>query len=565
MRTTLLGTGLACLCLLPLRAIPQPEAVEYANVAADAGLTAVNVCGSADHKRYTLEVTGSGCAFFDYDRDGMLDILLVGGSTVENFRKGGDPLCILYRNRGGAPARFDDVTQKAGMTRKGWGMGVSIADFDNDGWEDAYVTGFGSNVLYRNNAGGGFIDVTQKAGVADGGWSTGSAFGDYDRDGLVDLFVVHYLQLDLDRLPEHGSLPHCRYRGIPVHCGPKGLPAETGRLYRNTGSGRFADVTVQAGLITERVFYGFTPIWTDYDDDGLQDLFVANDSTPNLLYRNTGKGTFAEEGLASGLAVSEDGREQACMGADVGDMNNDGLPDVFVTNFSDDYSTLYRHDPGHSFSDISTRAGIGVATWNFLGWGTAFVDYDNDGLLDIFSANGHIYPEVDQYSFGTRYRQRNQILRNMGAAKFEDMKGKAGPGLEAEKSSRGSAVGDFDNDGDADILVVNINDTPDLLENRGGNRNSWIGFLTEGTVSNRSGIGSRIVVRSRDRRWTGEVRSGGSYISQNDRRVRFGLGGLEAVDSVEIRWPDGTLQKFGKTAARAYYLVRQGTPALKRL
>jgi hypothetical protein len=561
MRSLLISTSLVCFALLPEATLSPPGQVEYVNIAHQAGLTAVNVCGAPDHKRYTIEVTGNGCALFDYDRDGLLDILLVGGSTVENFAKGGDLLCRLYRNQGNM--RFEDVTGKARFTQKGWGMGVSIADVDNDGWEDAYVTGFGSNVLFRNNGDGTFSDITKKAGVGDEGWSTGSAFGDYDNDGFVDLFVVHYLRLDLGNLPEHGSGPLCRYRGIPVHCGPKGLPPETDRLYRNNRDGTFTDVSVKAGIIGERQFYGFSALWTDYNDDARLDIFVANDSTPNLLYRNEGPGVFTEVGLSTGVAVSEDGREQACMGVDAGDFNGDGLLDIFVTNFSDDYSTLYRHDPDNTFADISTRTGIGVATWNFLGWGTAFVDYDNDGWLDIFCANGHIYPEVDAYRFGTRYRQRNQILRNTGDGRFLDMHGKAGPGLETERSSRGSAIGDLDNDGDADILVVNINETPYLLENRGGNGNSWIGFLTEGTSSNRSGIGSRIRVRSGSRVWTAEVRSGGGYISQNDRRVRFGLGTLESVDSVEIRWPDGRSQKFDNVAARRYYLIKQGTSALQ--
>jgi hypothetical protein len=557
----MLRAAFGCFLLLSVVALPSDRQIEYVNVAAEAGLTEVNICGDPGHKRYTIEVTGNGCAFFDYDRDGFLDVLLVGGSTVERFRNGGDPLCRLYRNDG--KRRFAEMTEKAGLMRKGWGMGVSIADIDNDGFEDIHITGFGSNTLYRNNGNGTFSDTTAKAGVADGGWSTGSAFGDFDRDGFVDLFVVHYLQLDLEKLPEHGSNPSCRYRGIPVHCGPKGLPGETSRLYRNNRNGTFSDVSSRAGIPTERKYYGFTPLWTDYNGDGHQDVFVANDSTPNLLLRNNGNGTFTEVGLSTGLAVSEDGRQQACMGVDAGDFDGDGLLDMFVTNFSDDYSTLYRHDPGDTFSDISTRAGIGVATWNFLGWGAGFVDYDNDGWLDLFSANGHIYPEVDAYRFGTRYRQRCQILRNTGNGKFVDMKGLAGPGLELEKSSRGAAIGDYDNDGDADILVVNINDTPYLLENRGGNRNSWIGFSTEGTRSNRSGIGSRVTVRNGSRTWTADVRSGGGYISQNDRRLLIGLGEVETVDSVEIRWPNGGTQKYDKVAARTYHLLKEGKPPSK--
>lgn len=552
------GLSLICLSLQAGTAPIENDSVRYVDVAAKAGLTARNVCGNPVRKNYALEVTGNGCAFFDFDRDGFMDILLVNGSTIEGFQKGGDPLCFLYRNDG--KEHFLDVTSRAGLIRRGWGMGVSIADVDNDGWEDIYLTGFGSNVLYRNSGDGVFRDITQKAGVADGGWSTGSAFADYDGDGFVDLFVVHYLKLDLNRLPKHGSSPYCRYRGIPVHCGPKGLEGETNRLYHNNGNGTFTDVSSKAGISQDKRYYGFSAIWTDYDDDGRPDVFVANDSTPNLLFRNKGDGTFSEVALATGVAVSEDGREQAGMGADVGDYDGDGRLDIFVTNFSDDYDTLYRQDPAGVFSDISTRAGIGTATWNQLAWGTGFLDYDNDGLVDIFCANGHIYPEVDKYDFGTRYRQRSLILRNLGNGTFRALQEKGGPGLLVEKSSRGAALGDYDNDGDTDILIVNINDTPTLLENRGGDSLSWIGFLTQGTRSNRSGIGSRIRVRAGPRLWTNEVRSGGSYISQHDRRVRFGLGKAEKIDSLEIRWPDGQVQQFENLAAKKYYLLQQGNP-----
>jgi hypothetical protein len=540
-----------------LAASPADEpAASYVDVAAQAGVTARNVCGAADRKRYAVEATGSGCAFFDYDGDGLLDILLVSGSTVESYVRGGDPLAVLYRNEGGG--RFTDATARAGLTRRGWGMGVSVADVDNDGREDLYLTALGGNVLYRNNGDGSFTDVTERAGVKDGGWSTGSAFGDYDSDGFVDLFVTHYLQVDMKNLPEHGSAVYCRYRSIPVHCGPKGLPGETGRLYHNNGNGTFTDVSARAGIVADRRFYGFTVIWTDYNEDGRPDIFVANDSTPNLLYRNNGDGTFTDVALEAGVAVSEDGREQASMGADFGDYDGDGRLDLFVTNFSDDYSTLYHHEPNHTFTDVSTRAGIGTATWNYLKWGTAFLDFDNDGLPDLFSANGHIYPEVDGYSFGTRYRERSQVLRNLGGGRFEDLGARAGPGLARAHSSRGAAFGDYDNDGDTDVLVVNLNEPPSLLENRGGNRRHWIGFLTEGARANRDGIGSRIRVRGGGRLWTGEVQSGGSYISQNDRRVRFGLGGLAAAEEVEVRWPGGQVQRFENLAADRYYLLTQG-------
>ncbi len=519
LRTTVAGLGGIAL-LVGITSLGQNSAVQFFDVAREAGLTQKNIFGNPDKKNYTLEVTGNGCAFLDYDNDGFQDILLVGGSTIEGIVKGGDPLCALYHNDG--HGHFEDVTTKAGLTSRGWGMGVTVADIDNDGWEDIYITGYGSNTLYRNNGNGTFTDITRKAGVTDGGWSTGCAFADYDNDGFADLFVVHYLEFDLNNKPEWGSRPYCYYRGIPVHCGPKGLAPETDRLYHNNGDCTFTDVSVKAGILQQKRYYGFTAVWNDYDDDGLQDIYVANDSTPNLLYRNNGNGTFSEVGLMTGVAVSEDGHEQAGMGVAIGDYNGDGLLDIFVTNFSDDYSTLYRHEPGHTFTDVSTRVGLGTATWNNLSWGTGFIDYDNDGTPDLFAANGHIYPEVDAYKFGTRYQELNQIFRNLRGEKFEDLKGLAGPPFEIAKSSRGAAFGDYDNDGDVDILVVNLNDTPFLMENRGGNRNSWIGFLAKGTRSNRSAIGSRIQVRVGKRVWVQEVRSSGSYISHSDPRILFG-------------------------------------------
>jgi hypothetical protein len=550
------GLIMAAAALLAALGLAEEAPVTFVDVAAAGGLTAPNVFGPADRKRYTLESTGNGCAFLDYDRDGALDILLVGGSTLESFARGGDPLCALYRGDG--KGHFRDVTAAAGLSRRGWGMGVTVADFDNDGFDDLYLTGFGGNVLYRNQGNGTFADVTARAGVADGGWSTGAAFGDYDADGFVDLFVTHYVRLDLEHLPEFGSDVFCRYRGIPVHCGPKGLPAETGRLYHNNRDGTFTDVSAGAGILRERRFYGFTVLWTDYDDDGRPDIFVANDSTPNVLYRNQGDGTFKEVALEVGVAVSGDGREQACMGADFGDYDGDGRLDLFVTNFSDDYSTLYRHESKELFTDVSTRAGIGAATWNSLGWGAGFLDYDNDGWLDLFEANGHIYPEVDAYRFGTRYRQRSQLFRNLGNGTFQDLAGRAGADLDIPRPSRGAAFGDYDDDGDTDILLVNINEAPALLENRGGDRRSWIGFRVEGARANRGGIGSRIRVWAGGRLWTAEVRSSASYLSSNDPRVRIGLGSAAEAERVEIRWPGGEIERFEHLPAGRYYRLRQG-------
>ena len=430
-------------------------AIRFVDVAAQAGLTLLNVCGGPT-KDYIVEVNGNGAAFFDYDNDGDLDVLVVNGSTLEGMKGRGDPMLALYKNDG--KGHFDDVTPSSGMGVRGWGMGACVADYDNDGSQDVYVTAFGPNVLYRGSGDGTFTDVTARANVGDPHWSTNCAFADYDRDGDLDLYVANYLSFSDRSIPKRGASQDCRYLGVDVMCGPKGLAGEPDVLYRNNGDGTFTDVSRAAG-IADPGGYGFGVLFSDLDGDGWPDIFVANDSVANLLFHNNRNGTFSESGLASGLALSGDGKPQASMGADAADYDGDGQLDVFVTNFSQDYNTLYRNG-GAFFADVSHQAGVVTPSLAYLGWGTGFADFDNDRLVDLFVANGHVYPEIDKLGTRTTYRQRKQVFKNTGGGHFRDTTDEAGGGLLIEKSSRGAAFGDYDNDGDVDVLVINMNDRP---------------------------------------------------------------------------------------------------------
>ncbi len=529
--------------------------IRLIDVAAEAGVTLLNITGEHT-KDYIVEVNGNGAAFFDYDNDGDMDILIVNGSTLEHFKHGGDQIVILYRNEGNG--KFTDVTARSGLNKKGWGMGVCVADYDNDGFQDVYITAYGPNVLFRNNGNGTFTDVTERAGVGDAHWSTGCAFGDYNRDGYVDLYVANYLTFDEKTIPKRGTSSLCQFRGIDVMCGPKGLPGEPDTLYRNNGDGTFTDVTQQAG-IRDPGYYGFGVIFSDLDNDGWPDIYVANDSTPNFLFRNNQDGTFSELGLFAGVALSEDGREQAGMGVDVGDYNNDGHFDIYVTHFSHDYNTLYRNNGDKTFSDMTFPAGLGELSGPYLGWGTGFVDLDNDCLLDIFVANGHVYPEIDHFALGTKFLQRKQLFQNLRNGRFREVTGEIGGGLLLEKSSRGAAFGDYDNDGDLDILVINLNDRPTLLRNEGGNSKHWFTLRLVGTKSNRDAIGARVTVKAGDRVQMAEVRSGGSYLSHNDSRVHFGLGDTTRIDHLEVRWPSGLVETFEKNLqVDQFFLVTEG-------
>jgi len=545
---------LACCWHLAARA--DGAAIQFVDVAARAGIVARNICGPVLPKRYIMEVDGAGVAFLDYDNDGDLDILLVQGSTLSNYAGGGDLLCVLYRNDGGG--KFTDVTRSSGMTRRGWGFGVCIGDYDNDGWDDVYITCLGPDVLYKNMGNGTFRDVSKAAGIDDNRFGTGAAFVDYDRDGFLDLYVANYVTLDVNHLPEPASNTFCFYRGlVPSSCGPRAYEGAPHILYHNNRDGTFTDVS--ARLQVDRKYHGFGVVCGDYDNDGDPDIYVANDTDPNYLWRNNGDGTFTDVGVPSGSGLSEHGRAQAGMGTDLGDFDNDGLLDIVVTNFSTESYTLYHGDGRGLFTDVTRRAGLAEATSAYLGWGTQFFDFDNDGWKDIFFSNGHVHPEVDAINSGTSYAQRNQVFQNLHDGKFAEVMPTAGSGLAIVKSSRGAAFGDFDNDGDIDVLVANINDAPTLLENRGGERlNRWITLKLIGTKSNRSAIGARVTITAAGLKQMAEVKSGGSYLSQSDLRIHFGLGKAKRADEVVVRWPSGLTESFKNLETNRFYLVTEG-------
>ena len=529
-----------------------PPKVDYRDIAREAGLTAVNVSGDPKHKVYIVESTGTGVAVLDYNRDGLQDILLVNADFLD--RRKPRPKHYLYQNQGNL--KFEDVTEKAGLEHTGWGQGVCAGDVDNDGYDDVMIPQWGPNVLFHNNGDGTFTDETDQRGFSRRGmrWSTGCAFLDYDRDGDLDLFVANYLRFDPEKTPKPGEGAECRWKGVPVLCGPRGLPGESMSLYQNDGKGRFTDVTEQAGIETEKIYYGFTPLTTDFDNDGWIDIYVACDSTASLLFHNQQDGTFEEIGVISGTAYNVDGQEQAGMGVTAADFDGDGDFDIFKTNFSNDTHTLYLNDGETLFSDETVATGLAVNT-QFLGWGTAFGDLDHDGWKDIFVANGHVYPAVDDADINESFRQRRLVYWNRGDGQFHDMAGEAGPGIEAKHSSRGIAVADFDNSGDLEIVVVNMHEPPSLLKNFGPRGNS---VLVEAlTKSGRAAVGARIIVTVGDRAQMDEVRSGGYHISQSDFRVHFGLAAASKLD-IEIRWPDGKKDSYRDLDANRWIVIRQG-------
>jgi len=551
---TLLGATTVALLTIAPAVLSAGEAFPgFFDVAQKLGVTLMNICGLAD-KDYIVEANGNGAAFFDYDNDGDMDLLIVNGSTLKNYKTGGDPIAALYENIGG---RFVDVTQKSGITRTGWGMGVCVADYDNDGYQDFYLTAYGPNVLYRNNGDGTFTDVSSKAKVADKRWGTNCAFGDYDRDGYVDLYVANYLNFDETTIPPRGKSEKCRYMGAPVFCGPQGLPGAADVLYHNNGDGTFTDVTERAG-IKDPGYYGFGVVFSDFDNDGWPDIYVANDGNPNFLFHNNKNGTFSEVGLISGTALNEAGRVQSGMGVSVADYDNNGYFDIFVTNFAGDTNTLYRNLKNLLFVDTTAAAGMGETSLPYLGWGAGFADLDNDGLPDLFVANGHVYPQVDKLDLGQRYLQRKEVYRNLGDGRFKEIARDLAGDLLTPKSARGAAFADFDNDGDIDVLAVNMNDRPSLYLNDGGNRNHWITFRLEGTRSNRDAIGTRIEIDAGGRTQVAEVQSGGSYLSHNDMRIHFGLGDATRVDRVRIRWPNSPMEELAGLEAGRFVTVKEG-------
>ena len=540
---------------------PQNAIAYFTDVAQKAGLTAPIVFGGKDTKKYIIETTGTGAAIFDYDNDGWPDIFLVNGTTLEGFPTGEAPTNHLYRNN--HDGTFTDVTVKAGLNVTGWGQGVCVGDYDNDGWEDLYVTYYGKNRLFHNQN-GVFTEVAEKAGVAGSGkaWGTGCAWVDYDRDGHLDLMIANYVDFDLATAPAPGERPSCMWKGVPVMCGPRGLASAKNILYHNRGDGTFEDVTTKAHIDRTDGHYAFSVSTLDFDDDGWPDIYVACDSTPSILYRNNHDGTFTDVAVTAGAAFNEDGREQAGMGSTIGDYNGDGRLDIFKTNFSDDTSTLYRNNGDGTFDDVTTAAGLGLYT-KYLGWGTMFLDFDNDGWPDLLLVNGHVYPEVDKNNLGSNYEEPRILYHNLGNGTFADISAGAGPGINARASSRGLAIGDLWNDGRISAVITNMNAVPSLLVNQVRSANHWIAIRTVGTKSNRDGIGARISVTAGARTLVDEVRSGSSYNSSSDMRVHFGLGSATKVNSVQIRWPSGLQEHFDNLPADSIQTLKEGsgTPA----
>ncbi|PYT03135.1 MAG: CRTAC1 family protein [Acidobacteria bacterium] len=491
-----------------------------------------------------------GVALFDYDNDGLLDIYFVNSLTVDMVKSGGKTRSALYHNNG--DGTFTDVTDRAGVGDVGWGMGAAVGDYNNDGFDDLYVTCLGQNHLFRNNGDGTFTDVSAKAGVGDPRWSTGAAFVDYDNDGRLDLFVANYVDFDINHLPEFGKGRTCQYKGVPVQCGPRGLPGAGDALYHNNGDGTFTDVSKKAGVSDPEGFYGLGVICSDFDDDGLVDIYVANDSTPNFLYHNNGDGTFKEIGFTSGTAVNDNGSEQGSMGVTLGDYDHDGRLDLFVTNFADEYNTLYHSDSRANFTDVSYKAKVAEMSLPLVGWGTKFFDYDNDGWPDLFVANGHVYPQLENY------RQRKLVHRNNRDGTFTEVGEQLGPALAEKRVGRGVAFGDIDNDGDVDLVVGDLDGPPQLLRNDGGNANNSVLVKTVGVKSNRDGIGARVKVVSGDLVQLDEVRSGGSYISQSDLRLHFGLERRAKVDLIEVRWPSGAVDRVTDAGVNRVLTIREG-------
>ncbi|MEP6540238.1 MAG: CRTAC1 family protein [Bryobacteraceae bacterium] len=529
------------------------------DIAAEAGLTAPVVYGGVERKTYILETVGCGAAFFDYDNDGWLDILLLSGTRLD-----GDPpeaTNRLYKNN--RDSTFTDVTEKAGLRRTGWAYAVTVGDYNNDGHEDLFITYWGQNVLYRNNGDGTFTDVTKAAGLLDKRtrWGAGCTFLDYNRDGHLDLFVSNYLEFDFNKIPKPGQNTNCTWKGVPVNCGPRGLVPGTHSLYRNNGDGTFTDVSEASGISKAKGSYGMTAVAADFDNDGWPDIYVACDSTPSFLLRNKHDGTFSEEGLERGVALNEDGMEQAGMGVGVGDYNLDGSLDIFKTHFTDDTSVLYKNDGKGVFDDVTIRSGIGVET-RYISWGAGIVDLDNDGNPDLFLVTGNVYPEIERFVPAYPHKTPRAVFRNLGGGKFEELIEQAGPGVAAVHSSRGCAFGDFDNDGDVDILIVNMNEPPSLLRNDVTGKNHWLKVKLIGVQSNRSAIGARVTAKYGGKVQAQEVLAQSSFYSASDPRLHFGLGSATTAD-LEIRWPNGAKEVLNKVPVDRILKIQEGKGILK--
>jgi hypothetical protein len=536
--------------------------VTFLDVAREAGLNAKTIYGGEHKNKYLLETTGCGVAFYDYDNDGWLDIFLVNGSRLEGFPAGEEPTSHLFKNN--RDGTFTDVTAKAGLAHHGWGQGACIGDYDNDGWDDLFVSYFGKNVLYHNNGDGTFTDVSDKAGVGGNGkrWNTGCAFVDYDRDSRLDLFVANYIDLDLATAPVPESGP-CLYKGVMVACGPPGLKGGKNILFHNNGDGTFTDVSESSGILSSTSTFGLGVLTADFDNDGWPDIYVADDSSTSSLFQNKRNGKFVDIAVEAGCALSPDGKPQAGMGVSAADYDMDGNLDIVKTNFAGDTPSLYHNLGGANFEDTTFSAGLGAHT-QYLGWGCGFFDFDNDGWPDILICNGHVYPEVEQLKTEAGYEQRKLLYRNLRNGRFEDVSEIAGAGISAPSAARGCAFGDFDNDGDIDVVVNTVNGLPQLLRCDSSSGNNWIKIKALGVKSNRSGIGARVTCvttvpgESKPHRQIDEVRSGGSYFSQSDLRVHFGLAKAEKVDLLEIRWPSGQVDSMKDIDVNQLVFVKEG-------
>jgi len=538
------------------QAAAPPVVIDFRDIASDAGVTAENVSGVADNKHYILETTGNGVAIFDLDNDGLMDILLVNATTMDGKGRGEKSTSHLYRNLGNL--HFIDVTQKAGLGKVGWGQGVCVGDYDNDGFEDLFVTYYGHSVLYHNQGNGTFKDVTEAAGLKSDvvRWDTGCSFFDYDLDGKLDLVVSGYVDFDRNKVPEPGSGGYCQWKGMPVMCGPRGLPSGHNLLFHNDGNGHFTDVSAGSGIGKATGCYGFTVLASDFDNDGYPDLYVACDSRPSLLYHNRKNGTFEEVGVASGVALSDAGQEQAGMGVTVSDYDEDGYVDIAKTNFSDDVPNLYHNNGDGTFTDRVYESGLGAHT-QYLGWGIQFLDVDNDGRKDIVMADGHVYPEVERGPLNYKYRQPRLLYWNAGGGKFKDMSNSAGIGISEPWASRGLAVGDLGNDGSLEIVINNLDARASLLKNIGTKKN-WLMVRCVGTKANRDAVGARVYVYVGNRRISGEVQTGASYLSQNDPRVHIGLEDDVKYGRIEVQWPGGQREVFPGGNANQIVVLKQG-------
>jgi enediyne biosynthesis protein E4 len=546
--------GIPTSSTLRLTAHPEPEQrARFTDITDSAGIKFRH--NSAPEKKYIVESMSGGVALFDYDNDGCLDIYFTNALTVETVDAPRSSPSALYHNN--CDGTFTDVTEKSGLAYPGWAHGVVAADFDGDGYEDLYVTCLGHNHLYHNNGNGTFTDITAKAGVDDTRWSTGAAVADYDKDGALDLFVSNYVEIELSKLPEFGKSKTCQYRGVPVQCGPKGLPGAGDSLFHNNGNGTFANVSRQAGVSDPEGRFGLGAIWTDVDGDGWLDLFVANDATGNYLYRNNHNGTFSEMGLQAGVSLDEDGVPLGSMGVTVGDYLHTGQFGVFVTNFSGEHATLYRHDKPLLFTDVSYLSRVAPVSTPYVGWGTGFFDYDNDGWPDLIAVNGHVYPQMENASVGTTYRQRMLLFHNQHDGTFAEVAADSGSALLVPRVSRGVALGDIDNDGYIDVVINNLDGKPTILHNDGGTGNNWITIKTVGRGMNRDAIGAKVKVVSGELVQWDEVHAGGSYLSSNDPRLHYGLGKNSKVDLIEIHWPDGKVEAIKDVAANKFISIEE--------